>query len=396
MLVIVNALSANHPSAKHVLFGHLRQLAQWTADQHEFLVVVPSLKDQLEHHPTAGHDSESDRADRRMPWDLPNVRTFTAPVGTTGTLQRSLWERFSLPSFIRRQGGELYFTPAGTVLSACPTPQVSLAQNPWCMIDAVPKTAVQKLRAAMQRRVYARAQRSADLMAYNSRFMRDLYRTNYDVEPRRSLVVYQGIDEATHEAAKQHASSDAPRERSTIVALSFMAAWKGVDQLVRAVASLRTQGIDAQLRLVGPWADSLYEAFVRSLIQQHHLESQVTVTGRVPIDQLHHELSSARVFALPSRCESFGIPAVEAQAFGTPVVGSNTTAMAEVGGAGGHYCDPDDLGELTASLGRLLTDDQHWQQLSDAARLNADRFRWELCSKPLMQMFDLVGSQRVA
>ena len=94
--------------------------------------------------------------------------------------------------------------------------------------------------------------------------------------------------------------------------------------------------------------------------------------------------------ALPSRCESFGIPAVEAQAFGTPVIGSSTTAMAEIGGGGGEYCDPGDLSALTDLLVRQLTDREHWRNLSDKARVNAAKYRWEECSRPLMQMFELV------
>ncbi len=384
MQVLVNALSANHPSARHVLYGHLRQLALWTANEHEFVVVIPTPK-----------QAAAQCSRQVMPVDLPNVRTVTAPCGPSSTLRRGLWERCFLARVIRREGADLYFTPAGTVLPACPVPQVSLAQNPWCMVQAVPKSLTEKLRAGLQRCAYARAQSAADLMVYNSRYMRDLYRANHDVAPRESLVAYQAIDAATHESASALANRGAHRQASTIVAVSFMAPWKGADQLVRCLAELRNQGIDALLRLVGPWADPSYERHVRGLVAEHKLESQVTITGRVPREQLHQEMASARVFALPSRCESFGIPAVEAQAFGTPVVGSNTTAMAEIGGAGGHFCHPDDLGQLTDAIARLLTDDQHWERISDAARENAARYRWEICSKPLLRMFDLTGDRRV-
>lgn len=383
MLVLVNALSANHPSARHVLYGHLQQLAQWTVNEHEYLVVVPAMA-------RGGKpDKASLQACKSTPLSLPNVRAMEAPAATARVAPRRLWERWCLPRLIRNEGADLYFTPTGTVLASCPVPQVSLAQNPWCLVDDVPKSLTQRLPAALQRRDYARAQRSADLMLYLSRSLQDLYRANHDVAPRRSLVVYPAIDEATHESASVHAGTESQRDASTIVAVSFMAQWKGIDQLVRALAALRSREIDARLRLVGPWADASYERAVRSMVAQHGLDGQVTITGRVSQEQLHREFYSARVFALPSRCESFGIPAVEAQAFGTPVVGSSTTAMAEVGGAGGLFCDPDDLEQITEALARLLTDDPYWQQLSNAARQNAARFRWELCSKPLLQMFDL-------
>jgi glycosyltransferase involved in cell wall biosynthesis len=202
------------------------------------------------------------------------------------------------------------------------------------------------------------------------------------------VVAYQAIDDSTHEMAGS-LEDQVTRSNDTILAVSVMACWKGADQLVRVIAALHQRGIQARLRLVGPWPSHEYESEVRDLVQQSRLQQWVTITGKVPREQLYREMAGARIFALPSRCESFGIPAVEAQAFGTPVIGSSTTAMAEVGGAGGEYCDPSDLETLTELATRQLSDTKHWEILSEAARQNARKYRWEECSRPLMQMFDL-------
>lgn len=378
MRVIVNALSANHPSARHVLYGHLNQIANWTATEHEFLIVAPAQQNNLD--------------DAWVPSGivgLPNVDVVEAPAQTRKTIPRRFWEHNKLPRLINEWKGAIYFTPTGTVLRKCSVPQISLAQNPWCMIDTVTKNGAEKLRACVQRRAYGQAQQSADLMAYNSKFMRSLYRQNRDVAPRKSVVAYQGIQDRTHDEAERIVQRGVERAPRTIVAVSVMAAWKGADTLVKCLIELQSRHIPAKLRLVGPWPDQGYETQVRELVRNAGLDSSVTITGRVSQDQLHREMWSAQVFALPSRCESFGIPAVEAQAFGTPVVGSDTTAMKEIGGKGGHFCHPNDIAALSDGLERLITDESHWNQISRAARENARRFRWENCSRPLMQMFAL-------
>jgi glycosyltransferase involved in cell wall biosynthesis len=95
-----------------------------------------------------------------------------------------------------------------------------------------------------------------------------------------------------------------------------------------------------------------------------------------------------------SRCESFGIPAVEAQAFGTPVVGSNVCAMPEVCGDGGVFGAPEDVPATANLLQRLLTDSADWQDFSDAARRNAAKYQWSECSRPLLSLFEMGGAER--
>jgi glycosyltransferase involved in cell wall biosynthesis len=95
-----------------------------------------------------------------------------------------------------------------------------------------------------------------------------------------------------------------------------------------------------------------------------------------------------------SWCESFGIPAVEAQAFSTPVVSSNCCAIPEICGDGGIYPDPGDLHSVADSLAELLNNKVKWDQLSEAARDNASKFRWDICSRPLLDVFNNLQNQK--
>ena len=61
MKVLVNALSLGWLSGKHVLFGHVRQLARWTANDHEFVIL---------------HRRDTDISELG---DLPNVSGLKAP-----------------------------------------------------------------------------------------------------------------------------------------------------------------------------------------------------------------------------------------------------------------------------------------------------------------------------
>lgn len=229
-------------------------------------------------------------------------------------------------------------------------------------------------------------------MVYLSRHLQDLYRRRLGTGIQEGgQVVYTAIDEDTHRVASDR-RLDQERQPGLILSVSVMAPWKGIHVVIKALALLHRRGCRARLRLVGPWPDRLYEASIRQLICLTDLEDYVTIVGKVSKGDLYRHYAQAQVFCVMSKCESFGIPAVEAQVFGTPVVGSSACAMPEVCGPGGLFGPPDDAEGTADLLGRMLEDRGEWEKLSRHARKNASRYRWKACSRPLLAILRLSGT----
>ncbi len=202
-------------------------------------------------------------------------------------------------------------------------------------------------------------------MAFLSEYVREAYARNAGCPARLEAVVHPAL--ATDVRKPVEAGR---RKAGQIVCASAMARHKNVEAVIRALHTLRDiPGL--RLVLVGGWPEPAYERDVRSLVRSLGLSEHVCFLGHVPRATLLACYAESAVFCLMSRCESFGIPAVEAQAFGTPVVGSDAGAIPEVCGRGGVYCAPDDISSIAAALRRLLVDNEEWQHRSDAARENA-------------------------
>lgn len=364
--VLVNALSVANPSGLHVLLGHLDQLVGGLPGRCRFVVLCREDMDVLRA-----------RLGDRVDWAF-------APAATRGWLPRAIWERAHLVRLARRRGAALYFTPSGIAAPGLDIPQIVFCQNPWALVPTA-----RRLRDApkawLQRRAYRRAMRLADVLVFNSRYMQEAYRANAGFEEQRGVVAYQAADEATR--ARAAALADVPRQPGQILCASVMGRHKNAEALVRALREVRAGHPEARLVFAGSWPDAAYEREIRRLVDSLGLRAAVEFAGFVPRERLERLYAESRVFCLMSRCESFGIPAIEAQLFGTPVVSSAVCAIPEICGEGGWFRDPDDVRGIAEALRALIEDDAEWGRLSALARANAARFSWGECSRPLVDLF---------
>ena len=307
----------------------------------------------------------------------------SAPAATQKWFARARWERTHLPGVVRRHSACAYFTPSGIAASGLDVPQIVFCQNPWALVPAARRPR-DFFKAWLQRRAYRRAMGAAEVLVFNSRYMQAAYRANAGREEKRGLIVYQAADDATR--ARAATAKDVPRKPHQILCVSVMGPHKNVETLVRAFCDVRAACPEAHLVLAGSWPDPAYEREIRGLVAALGLGAAVEFAGFVARERLDRLYAESRVFCLMSRCESFGIPAIEAQLFGTPVVSSTVCAIPEICGAGGWFRDPDDVAGVATALRTLLADEPEWRRLSAAARANAARFAWAECSRPLVDL----------
>lgn len=370
MHLLIDALSVNNLSGRHVLVGHVRELVAAMAPSWRFTLLT-----------------HRDNAD--LIAALPaSVSHEQAPIGSAWWARVS-WGIRNLDRMARARGVSLVFSPSGMLSPGCSLPQIVLAQNPWPLVAR--ERGLAALRLWLQRRGFARAQSHAWRMVFNSHYMERLYREALGAPPRPPVVAYQGIADGLLDQQQPSAVADA-RER-LILSVSVMARHKAIEILVRAFALAASKQPGARLALVGQWPDQTYRKELLAVISELGLQAQVDLLGHVDAAELHGLYARARVFCLLSRCESFGIPAVEAQAAGTPVIVADGTAAPEIAGVGAIVVPMDDVQAAADAMESLLVDDAHWSALAQCARQNAERFRWRICSQPLVDLLRDFESQ---
>ncbi|KQY55567.1 MULTISPECIES: glycosyltransferase family 4 protein [unclassified Nocardioides] len=107
------------------------------------------------------------------------------------------------------------------------------------------------------------------------------------------------------------------------------------------------------------------------------LEGRIHFLGQINQPELiEAEYRRASVFVFPSFYEASPLPPVEAMRFGTPVVAADIPSLRERCGEAVLYCDPADVGSISAQVRRVVEDDALWAELQAAGLDNAARFSW--------------------
>jgi len=104
-------------------------------------------------------------------------------------------------------------------------------------------------------------------------------------------------------------------------------------------------------------------------------------------------ISGAKAFILPSLWEGFGIPVVEAQACGVPVVISNVSSLPEIVGESGILVDPQNAESIIQGVKKILTNDKINSDLVKKGFLNIKRFSWQSCAQQSLQTLEKLASR---
>jgi len=141
-----------------------------------------------------------------------------------------------------------------------------------------------------------------------------------------------------------------------------------------------TAGRECPLVLAGrlPERDSSFAPDPRRQAQALGLRAEwVRFVGSVREEHKPAVYRGAVAFIYPSRYEGFGLPALEAMACGTPVVGSSATSIPEVVGDSGVLLDPDDASGMAGAILQLIQDPPFRSELSQRALVQSARFSWQ-------------------
>lgn len=166
---------------------------------------------------------------------------------------------------------------------------------------------------------------------------------------------------------------------------------KNLQQLLRAYSDYAAQ-VATPLPLWVAGGTGWNHATVDAALAHLEAQGRVRRLGYVPDAQLPALYRGARGLVFPSWHEGFGLPVVEAMAWGCPVICSGTSSLPEVTGDAALLIDPARADQIAAAMTRLHREPALGHELAGRGLAQARRFSWEQTAKQTLAFYRSVVS----
>lgn len=291
-------------------------------------------------------------------------------ITACGYLQGTLWEQLELP----------FYAKGGALVNLCNCAPL-LKENQMVTIHDAAVMAVPAAYGFFYRcwhhfMGYVLG-KCLPLIITDSKFSRQELQKYLHIPVEKIHVVYLGADHMESiEPDESIIAKLGLKERKYVLAVSSQSIHKNF-QLVLQAASLMTE---TTFVIVGQSNSSVFKN--ASLVMA---SDNVIFTGYIDDGKLAALYKHACCFVYPSLYEGFGLPPLEAMAFGTPVISSQTASLPEVLGEGVLYIDPYRIEDMAEAIAKMISNRALRDRLMEKGREQYRQYDWDNTAQKIME-----------
>lgn len=123
------------------------------------------------------------------------------------------------------------------------------------------------------------------------------------------------------------------------------------------------------------------------VVEETGMQNWVELKSWVSSEEMTDLYSRATILAMPSFCDGFSLPALEAMMAGLPVMISDIPVYREVAGEAALYFDPTSSEAIAAAITTAVTDEALMRELTQRGFARAKLFSWERTARGTLDAF---------
>ncbi|TXE64163.1 glycosyltransferase family 4 protein [Serratia nematodiphila] len=296
-------------------------------------------------------------------------------VKVIGSKSGHQWEQIELPKYLKSHG-------SGLLLNLGSTAPIFYKNQIVTHHDVTykryPQSFSKKFRFLYSILIPMMLKNSKKLLTV-SEFSKKEISNIYSYPANKIAVIYNAVSDVFQKSTQSNLNGH------YFLAVSSPNFHKNFHGMLRAFELLGNK-YDVSLKIIGKTATSFSKQDFSSLIKK---SERIEFMGRVDDDEMIKLYQNALAFIFPSFYEGFGIPPLEAQSCGCPVISSNMASMPEVLQDSALYFDPYNEKDISSAMEKIISDINLRKNLVLKGDANITRFSW---SDSAMKVSEIVDS----
>ncbi len=219
---------------------------------------------------------------------------------------------------------------------------------------------------------------SAHILA-PSEFTKQEYAKFANIPKKKITVTYEAAGIKDTHAKRYHLPY-----KKFLLYVGQQSDYKNIKRLMQAHQSLLEKYPELGLVLVGAKNASAKQNEVWA--KQNDLKN-ITFTGFVSNEELAWLFKNCSAYVFPSLMEGFGLPGLEAMAYGAPVASSNATCLPEVYGEAAEYFDPLDVAAMANTVEKIIDSETLKVTLVKKGYLQVKKYSWRVMAKQTHEVY---------
>jgi len=317
-------------------------------------------------------------------WPIPQAANFIriiCPVAATRRTRRYLFEQLTLQRMLKEYEVDMVHSLGyvGPLRTPCPAVVTIPDLNYLAIGHTMPF-----FKRNFLRFFSSSAAKRAKVVITISNCSKNMICKDLELQPESVVVTHLGARWKDNLISDDHVSKIKARygiSRPYLVAFAGGALHKNIPRLLKAFRELKEE-ISYQLVLIGHLPHD---------VNPERLSKDVFATGYIPDEHVLPLLSGAEVFVLPSLYEGFGLPILEAQQVGVPVVCSTAGSLPEVAGGAAIYFDPYSIPDMADKIRRVSCSPALQAELRQKGLANVRRFSWGQTARETLAVYEKVA-----
>lgn len=274
-----------------------------------------------------------------------------------------LWEQLDLPKYLKSKGKPLLVNLANTAPLFYKNKIVTIHDVAYKVFpQTYPKSFLLYYNLMIPRLL-----NSSQHIVTVSQFSKKEICKYYHVDKDKVSVVYNAVSENFKPLRKTNGTS-------YFLAVSSMNYRKNFIYILDAFCKYQKLGGKESLYIIG---DLKNASFKEIDLSKYTDNTKIHFLGRVSDEDLIKYYSNALAFVYPSFYEGFGIPPLEAQACGCPVICADASCLPEVFGNSVLYCNPNVVDSLVNAMEKIAYNkDLRVKMINDGIN-NVNKYSWQ-------------------